>query len=133
NAPHGPHWVADKYKQMYAGSGGPPAVFGMIVKLDHNCCRLVKTLDETGLTDNTILVFFHDNGGTAGVNLFNAGMRGRKTTYYEGGHRAACFIRATGGKLTSQPVDGLTEVQDLLPTLVDLCGIPKPANAHFDG
>lgn len=133
NAPHGPHWVADKYKQMYAGSGGPAAFFGMIANLDENMGRLVKTLDETGLADNTILVFFHDNGGTAGVNLFNAGMRGRKTTYYEGGHRAACFIRWPDGKLTSQPVDGLTEVQDLLPTLVDLCGIPKPASAHFDG
>jgi arylsulfatase len=59
------------------------------------------------------------------VNLFNAGMRGR--------NRAACFIRWPGGKLTSQPVNDLTEVQDLLPTLVDLCGIEKPASARFDG
>ncbi len=133
NAPHGPHWVADKYKQMYANSGAAAAFFGMIANLDENIGRLTKTLDETGLANNTILIFFHDNGATAGGNVFNAGMRGRKTTYYEGGHRAACFIRWPGGKLTSQPIEDLTEVQDLLPTLIDLCGIEKPATARFDG
>jgi arylsulfatase len=118
---------------MYASAGAPTAFFGMIANLDDNMGRLVKTLDETGLADNTILIFFHDNGGTAGVNLYNAGMRGRKTTYYEGGHRAFCTIRWPGGKLTSQPIDDLCEVQDLLPTLMDLCGIEKPATARFDG
>jgi arylsulfatase len=134
NAPHGPHWVAAKYKEMYAKSGAPAAFFGMIANLDENIARLASTLDESGLSDNTILIFFNDNGGTAGVNTFNAGMRGRKTMYYEGGHRAACFIRYPGGKLVApQDIDELTEVQDLLPTLIDLCGIEKPAAAKFDG
>jgi arylsulfatase len=133
NAPHGPLWVADKYKQMYAGSGGPANFFGMIANLDENMGRLVKTLDETGLADNTILIFFHDNGGTAGVNFYNAGMRGRKTTYYEGGHRAFCTIRWPGGKLAPKPVEDLCEVQDLLPTCLEFCGIEKPASARFDG
>jgi arylsulfatase len=104
----------------------------MIANLDENMGRLLTTLDETGLADNTILVFFNDNGGTAGVNLYNAGMRGRKTMYYEGGHRAACFIRWPG-QIAPQAVDTLAEVQDLLPTLIDLCGIDKPADAKFDG
>jgi arylsulfatase A-like enzyme len=133
NAPHGPHWVADKYKQLYPGAGPASNFFGMIANLDENMARLTKTLDETGLADNTILIFFHDNGGTAGVNTFNAGMRGRKTMYYEGGHRAACFIRWPGGKLAPREIDELATVQDLLPTLIDLCGIPKPARAQFDG
>jgi hypothetical protein len=79
------------------------------------------------------VVFFHDNGGTGGVNLFNAGMRDRKTTYYDGGHRAACFIRWPGGKLQPRAVDELCQVQDLLPTLLELCGIERPAAARFDG
>lgn len=133
NAPHGPHWVAQKYKEMYAKAGAPAAFFGMIANLDENIGRLVKTLDDTGLAEDTILVFFHDNGGTGGVNTFNAGMRGRKTMYYEGGHRAACFIRWPGGKLAPREIDELTEVQDLLPTLIDLCEIQKPAAARFDG
>lgn len=133
NAPHGPHWVPGKYKEPYEKPGVPAAFFGMIANLDENMAHLAKTLTETGLADNTILVFFHDNGGTAGVNLFNAGMRGRKTTYYEGGHRAACFIRWPGGGLGSRDVDDLTEVQDLLPTLMELCGVERPATARFDG
>ena len=134
NAPHGPHWVPGKYKEPYLNKPGVPAAFfGMIANLDENVGRLLKTLDETGLADNTILIFFNDNGGTAGVNLFNAGMRGRKTQYYDGGHRAACFIRWPGSKLAPREIDELAEVQDLLPTLIDLCGLATPAGAKFDG
>lgn len=133
NAPHGPHWVADKYKQLYAGRG-PAPFFGMIANLDENMGRLENLLNETGLRDNTIVVFFNDNGGTAGVNLFNAGMRGRKTQYYDGGHRAACFIRwPAGGLGMPRDIGTLTHVQDLLPTLIDLCGVAKPQAAKFDG
>jgi arylsulfatase len=133
NAPHGPCWVADKYKAPYQGRG-PAGFFGMIANIDENMGRLLTTLDETGLADNTILIYLHDNGGTAGVKLFNAGMRGKKTTYYEGGHRAACFIRWPAGRLRAPcDIDGLTEVQDLLPTLVELCGLQAPKTARFDG
>ena len=133
NAPHGPCWVADKYKVPYKGRG-PANFFGMISNLDENVGRLLASLDETGLADNTILIFLHDNGGTAGVKLYNAGMRGGKTTCYEGGHRAACFIRWPAGRLRAPgDVDALAEVQDLLPTLVELCGLPTPKAARFDG
>jgi hypothetical protein len=60
-------------------------------------------------------------------------MRGRKTQYYDGGHRAACFVRWPGGKLAPREMNELTEVQDLLPTLIELCGIQQPAGAKFDG
>lgn len=133
NAPHGPHWVADKYKEPYLKKG-PAAFFGMISNLDENIGRLESFLTSSGLRDNTIVIFFHDNGGTAGVSIFNAGMRGRKTQYYEGGHRAACFIRWPNGKLRSAgELDPLAQVQDLLPTLVDLCGLKAPDTARFDG
>lgn len=135
NAPHAPHWVAEKYKQPYAGRG-PDGFFGMIANLDENIGRLETFLNENGLRDNTILIFMHDNGGTAGVKLFNAGMRGHKTEYYEGGHRAACFIRWPAGQL-GQPrdVDTLTEIQDLLPTLIssEFCGLQIGPQVHFDG
>ncbi|MCI0361836.1 MAG: arylsulfatase, partial [Planctomycetaceae bacterium] len=133
NAPHGPLWVPGKYKEPYQKPGVPAAFFGMIANLDENIGRLDKFLTESGLADNTIVVFFHDNGGTAGVNFFNAGMRDRKTTYYEGGHRAACFVRWPAGNLHPRDVDELCQVQDLLPTLLELCRIERPAAAKFDG
>jgi arylsulfatase len=133
NAAHAPCWVADKYKKPYQGKG-PAGFFGMIANLDENLGRLDAFLRKTGLRDNTILIYMNDNGGTAGVNVYNAGLRGRKTQYYEGGHRSAFFIRWPAGGL-SRPcdLDPLAEVQDVLPTLIDLCGLPKPKGARFDG
>jgi arylsulfatase len=133
NAAHGPHWVPAKYKLPYLGKG-PAAFFGLIANLDENLGRLDAFLREQGLFEDTILVYMHDNGGTAGVNVFNAGMRGRKTQYYEGGHRAACFVRwPAGGLRKPGDVDVLTNNQDILPTLIELCGLPTPKNARFDG
>lgn len=133
NAVHTPHWVEDKYKAPYRGQG-PEAFFGMMANLDENMGRLQDFLRDTGLADNTILIYFHDNGGTSGVKVFNAGMRGHKTEYYEGGHRAACFLRWPAGQLQApSDIGGLTEVQDLLPTLIEFCGLRAPPQARLDG
>jgi arylsulfatase len=105
----------------------------MIANLDENIGRLEAFLQTSGLRENTIVMFFNDNGGTAGVNTFNAGMRGRKTQNYEGGHRAALFVRWPNGKLKIGDVDTPTQVQDLLPTLIDVLKLKKPAQAKFDG
>jgi arylsulfatase A-like enzyme len=133
NSAHGPHWVPAKYLTPYQGKG-PAAFLGMVANLDENLGRLETFLRESGLRDDTIVVYLNDNGGTAGVPVYNAGMRGRKTTYYEGGHRAACFVRwPNGGLRKAGDVDELTQVQDLMPTLLELCGVPAPKAAKFDG
>jgi len=133
NAPHGPLWVADKYKRPYQGKGSA-GFFGMIANLDENIGRLDEFLRSNGLYDNTIVIFMNDNGGTAGVRTFNAGMREGKTTYYEGGHRAMFFARwPAGGLRPPGDVDALTEVQDVLPTLIELLSLRAPKQAKFDG
>ncbi len=95
----------------------------MGANIDENMGRLDDFLAEHRLRDNTILVFLTDNGSTMGPHYFNAGMRGGKTTLWEGGHRVPCFIRWPSGPL-GQPrdIDELSHVQDLLPTLADLAG-----------
>jgi arylsulfatase A-like enzyme len=135
NAAHAPHWVPAKYKKPYAGQPAQVAAFfGMIANLDENLGKLDEFLKQEGLFDDTILIYSNDNGGTAGVNVFNAGMRGRKTMYYEGGHRAVCFVRwPNGGFRKPSDIDVLTNNQDILATLIDLCGIPTPKSAKFDG
>src|SRR5262249_2315809 len=68
NAPHGPLYVPQKYRALYKGQ--PPNVasfFGMIINIDDNIGKLDAFLGASGLRDDTILVFFTDNGGTAGV------------------------------------------------------------------
>jgi arylsulfatase A-like enzyme len=134
NAPHGPHWVAEKYKQPYRELKQTTGFFGMIANLDENLGRLDAFLRESGLYDDTLVVYFNDNGATGGREIYNAGMRGHKTTYYDGGHRAMCFLRWPAGKFRpAGAIDELTEVQDLLPTLIELCGLDTPSNAKFDG
>lgn len=140
NAPHGPFFVPQRYRDPYRGQPGDiPSFFGMIANIDENMGRLDALLRDAGLRDDTILVFMTDNGGTRGAGLFNAGLRGRKTELYEGGHRVPCFVRWPAGKLRPPgDVAELTDVRDILPTLVDLCGlggaeVPDLRQARFDG
>jgi arylsulfatase len=133
-AVHSPHFVPEKYRTPYRDQKPDVAgFFGMLANIDENMAKLDGMLKGEGLLDNTILIFMTDNGGTAGVPVFNAGMRGRKQELYEGGHRVPCFVRWPAGKLRSAgDVPDVTQCQDLLPTLIELCGLKKPS-ATFDG
>ena len=135
NAPHGPFFAPEKYKEPYKHLDRDTAgFFAMIANLDENMARLDAMLEETGLRDNTILIFMTDNGGTGGIKVYNAGMRGAKASLYEGGHRVPCFIRyPDGGLRRPGDVTTLTHATDILPTLIDLCRLRKPKNANFDG
>jgi arylsulfatase A-like enzyme len=136
NAPHSPHFAPKKYRDLYHGenSGERAAFYGMISNIDDNMGALDQFLRESGLRDNTILIFLTDNGTTLGARAFNAGMRGRKVSLYEGGHRVPLFVRWPAGNLQKpRDVDGLAEAQDLLPTLIELAGVKKPVGAQFDG
>ena len=126
NAPHAPYIEAEEYVAPYRGKG-PAGFFGMIAHLDKRFGDLEKFLSDSGLRENTIVIFMTDNGGTAGVKTFNAGLRAGKTTYYEGGHRVPCWIRWPAGKL-GQPRDVNVAAQntDLLPTLLELCDVERP-------
>ena len=106
----------------------------MIASVDENMGRLTALLDELEIADDTIFVFLGDNGTAQGETVFNAGMRGKKRSLYEGGHRVPLFLRWPGGDIgMPRDVDPLTHVQDVLPTLLDLTGVPAPAEAEFDG
>lgn len=134
NTPHAPAWVEDKYSAPYKKPGVPAPFFGMIANLDENLGRLESFLKESGLRENTIVVLMTDNGGTGGAKFFNAGMRAAKTQIYDGGHRVPCFVRWPAGKLRpAGDVATPAQMQDWLPTLIDLCGLKKPAKAKFDG
>ncbi|MBI3469244.1 MAG: arylsulfatase [Planctomycetes bacterium] len=133
NAPHGPHVELDEFLKPYQGKG-PAGFFGMIAHVDKRIGELDAFLKKSGLWDNTIVIFMTDNGGTAGVKLFNAGLRAGKTTYYEGGHRVPCWVRWPAGKLgTPRDIAVPTQNQDVLPTVLDLCEVPEAADAKFDG
>lgn len=106
----------------------------MIENIDANMAALDDFLANQGLVENTILVFLTDNGTTMGPDYFNAGMRGKKTQLWEGGHRVPCFIRYPDGNFAGQKaIGGLTQSQDLLPTLLDICDVDPLEDVRLDG
>ncbi|MDE0428166.1 MAG: arylsulfatase [Caldilineaceae bacterium] len=136
NAPHGPLWVPDEYRQPYLDGirRDEASFFGMIANIDANMARLERFLLDNGIRDNTVLIFMTDNGTATGQEVYNAGMRGRKASLYEGGHRVPCFIRWPDAGLDGGcDVGGVTRGVDILPTLVDLCDLQAPDGWTCDG
>jgi arylsulfatase A-like enzyme len=145
NAPHDPFLVSDRYAEPYRKLGlprGRAEFYGMIANLDENIGRLRAHLARLGLAGNTILVFMTDNGTTGGFEPrdtgpargFNAGMRGKKSQLYEGGHRVPLFLHwPDGGIGAGADVHRLAAHIDVLPTLMDLAGLSPPRNTRFDG
>ena len=136
NAPHGPLWVPDHCRHPYRDQvkANEASFFGMIANIDQNLGRLDRYLHQNGLHENTILIFMTDNGTASGENVFNADMRGKKSSLYEGGHRVPFFVRWPDGNIQGgRDVEGLTRGTDLLPTLTDLGGLDLPDGLSFDG
>jgi arylsulfatase B len=135
NAPHGPMHAPPRSSAPYEEQGIRVAnFFGMIANIDDNVGQMRSFLEEQQLADNTIFIFMTDNGTSSGGKVFNAGMRGTKGSEFDGGHRVPCFIYWPAGGLTGgRDVTPITAHVDVLPTLIDLCGIPSPGGVTFDG
>ena len=145
NAPHGPYHVPPQYSQPYENNPNVPNpdFYGMITNLDENIGKLENKLQALGLFENTILIFMTDNGTAAGVDLdnkgfvtkgFNAGMRGKKGSEYDGGHRVPFFIRwPAGGLNEGKNIEPISYYADVLPTLLDLCQLSIDDSLRFDG
>jgi arylsulfatase A-like enzyme len=106
-------------------------VYAMVTRIDSNVGKVLKALESKGIADNTIVVFLTDNG-PADVR-FNAGLRGRKASVYDGGIRAPCYIRWPGHFPAGGVVDRITAHIDLTPTLIDACRVAAPSGVRFDG
>ena len=135
NAPHGPMHAPEGASAPYRDQGTHLANFyGMIANIDDNVGALRALLDEEGLTENTIFIFTTDNGTSSGAKVFNASMRGAKGSEYDGGHRVPFFVHWPDGELSGgRDVMPITAHVDVLPTLIDLCGVAAPKEITFDG
>ena len=135
NAPHGPMHSPEAFSQPYGKLNvGLQNFYGMIANIDHNVGQMRRFLDDEGLTENTIFIFTTDNGSSSGDRVFNSGMRGRKGSEYDGGHRVPFFIHWPAGDLTGgRDVEQITSYVDIVPTLAELCDVPTPDTVRFDG
>lgn len=136
NAPHDPYQVPDEYYDRFTAMGlepKPAATWAMCENIDDNVGRIFQTLEKSGLAENTIVLFLTDNGGIGGVKVYNAGMKGWKTSTHEGGSRVPLFIRWPAANWAPHVVEQLTAHIDLYPTLMDLCRITPPPGPKVDG
>jgi choline-sulfatase len=99
--------------------------YGNITLIDDEVGRLLATLDELGLADNTIVAFVSDHGDLLGDHgLYFKGLFFRESWHIP-------FLLKAPGQLEGRGrVDRLTSLQDLMPTLLSLCGLPIPQGVH---
>jgi arylsulfatase len=124
NAPHAPLQVRPEDEKRYADRVKNPNAakfFGMIANIDDNLGRLLEKLKDWGIERDTLVIFMNDNGGTAGVIVYNAGMRGSKNTPWLGGTRASSFWRWPG-TLKPNDVNRLAAHIDFFPTVAEIAG-----------
>lgn len=124
NAPHGPYIARPEDRRLYEGRGlgeDTENFFGMLHNIDENLGRLVGHLKALGIENETLLIFMNDNGGTAGVKVFNAGMRGAKGSPWIGGTRANSFW-CWPGRIAPADCPALTAHIDVFRSWASLAG-----------
>jgi len=111
---------------------GDPTYAAMVESLDESVGRIMDTLRELNLDQNTVVIFYSDNGGH-GRFTNHVPLRGHKGTYWEGGIRVPLIIRwpgvAEAGRVVSEPVTSM----DLYPTMLRMAGQPLRPSQHLDG
>jgi len=107
------------------------AALAMCENIDWNVGRLLQTLDEQQIADDTIVIYFSDNGPNG--YRWNAGMKGRKATTDEGGVRSPFFIRWPNRIQAGRTIPQIAGGIDLLPTLTELVGIQRSGTKTLDG
>ena len=134
--PHAPVMAPEKYTKRFQGkmTEKEAAYCGMLENLDDNVGRVMDKLRELEIDENTLVILMNDNGGTVGVELYNGGMRGPKTTVWPGGTRAFSYWRWPG-TLAPRTEYALTGYVDVFPTLAAIAGadIPKKIASELDG
>lgn len=135
NAVHAPYQVPESYAASYADLPESRRDYaGMVASLDEAVGKIVATIDELGLRDNTLIVFHSDNGGPSpGTVTDNGPLRSGKATLYEGGVRVPALASWPGkipaGATVSEPI----HVTDWYPTLLALAGTEPPEGRVVDG
>ncbi|MGV3638961.1 MAG: sulfatase-like hydrolase/transferase [Adhaeribacter sp.] len=154
NAPHGPLQAKDEDMKQYGFDPAKPR-FGnkkeannklgrgnteemtyaaMVTNMDTNIGRILKTLKDLKIDDNTIVLFHSDNGNDPGnPGASSGGLRGSKFTEWEGGVRAPAIVRWPQGFKGGRKVEQVMGYIDIMPTLLEVAGVKTKPKNEFDG
>ncbi len=145
NTPHSPFQVPDKFYEKFSDDpiqmrnrdrkleqlDKTRCALAMCENIDWNVGRVLSQLDKLKLADNTIVIYFSDNGPNSW--RWNDGMKGRKGSTDEGGNRVPCLVRWPGYIKPGTKIPQIAGAIDLLPTLADIAGIPIVGSKPLDG
>jgi arylsulfatase A-like enzyme len=158
---HGPWGHKEEYTKHFmakkdpSGRQGNPIMASMLKSVDECFGRILAELEKQGVADNTIVIFYSDNGGNVHSNIttegrksanadwvkwagnqpptMNTPLRDGKGTLYEGGTRVPLMWAWAGKIAPGSTSDAVVGPIDVYPTVIDLLGIAKPAQQTFDG
>ncbi|MDG1361391.1 MAG: sulfatase [Phycisphaerales bacterium] len=130
----GPRWGRERARKVRLVQDH--AVYAAMVEtMDRAVGTVLDGLDRLGLAEDTVVIFFSDNGGLStseGHPTSNLPFRAGKGWLYEGGIREPCIVAAPGGAVEAVCDTPVTSA-DLLPTILDLCGVEPDADRPIDG
>jgi arylsulfatase len=152
NAPHDPLQVPDEYYNKYKDIDPSVGfekdsrpflemneimkekarkVYAMVTNIDDNLGRLFNKIDELHLKENTLVIFMTDNGPIP--YRYIAGLRGQKSSVYQGGVQVPAFWRYPNGFKGNRDIKATASHFDIFPTLAQLCGADIPSDRKIDG
>ena len=123
-----PHWSQTAAEGI---SKNQHCYRSMMARMDYNFGKVLDTLNQLGIADNTIIVFVSDNGGAWEAN--NGKLKGGKTDLHEGGIRVSGLAQWPGHIKPGSESATLCHSNDLLPTLCAAAGVTLPQSETFDG
>ncbi len=129
--PHVPLAVSDKFK----GKSGQGLYGDVMMEIDWSVGEILRTLRETGLDHNTLVILTSDNGPWANYGNHagsTGGLRQAKATTFEGGNRVPCIMWWNGTITPGTVCNKLSSQIDILPTFAEISGAPLPGQT-IDG
>lgn len=134
NAPHFPLNAPKEYLAKYSKLSSTAATYAAVVNaMDDAMGRILAALDQQGLRDNTLVLFFSDNGGDRREGGNNDPLRAGKGSFFEGGIRTPCVMRWPGHLAAGTVSQQMVAVQDMYPTLAAAVGVPVKDAPTLDG
>jgi len=143
NTPHSPMQVPDRFYDRFRDAplalraaakedaAHTRAALAMVENIDWNVGRLLARLDALGLAQNTVVVYFHDNGPNGW--RWNGGLRGRKGSTDEGGVKSPLLVRWPGRTRPGTRVAHIAGAVDLFPTITAMAGAKATGPKPLDG
>lgn len=134
NAPHSPFQAKESDIGKYDHRKGNRRIYAAMVDcMDQGIGRILEAIEKRGNLQNTLVLFFSDNGGVKGIGD-NGGMRGHKLTVFQGGIRVAALAYwPEGGWIGGKTVDERMGYIDIHPTIAKIVGVEPLSANPFDG